>query len=279
MHDRIGARAARIVGSARREKSNGETMKDPEQKMLESLLKQTEARHTHLCPRQILGVRIGLAGALALGLETPRTDRRLLIIVETDGCFVDGVEVATGASVGHRTLRVEDYGKVAATFVDVKSEQAVRVAPHLDVREKARRYAPEERRHYFAQLRGYQVMPDDELLHIRPVHLAVPVGDIVSRAGVRVSCAQCGEEIINGREVAVGNRLLCCACAGPAYYHPAGDAHELPVNAEPEPHALLLLVPRPPDCPHTGDFRHHHKQDRLLYLAEGPVSTMDRGDE
>ena len=93
-------------------------------------------------------------------------------------------------------------------LVDVKSEQAVRVAPHMDVREKARRYAPEERRHYFAQLRGYQVMPDDELLHIRPVHLAVPVGDIVSRAGVRVSCAQCGEEIINGREVAVGNRLL-----------------------------------------------------------------------
>ena len=69
------------------------------------------------------------AAAAMLELEVPRKDKRLLVIVETDGCFVDGVEAAVGVSVGGRTLRVEDYGKIAATFVDVKTERALRVAP------------------------------------------------------------------------------------------------------------------------------------------------------
>lgn len=187
---------------------------------LQALLQQSSARHSHLCPRQVLGVRVGLAGAAALGLDAPREDKRLLVIVETDGCFVDGVEVATGATVGHRTLRVEDYGKIAATFIHVKTEKAVRVAPQLNVRQKAYTYAPYEKRHYFAQLHGYQLMPDDELLDVHPVRLAAPVGDIISRAGVRVNCALCGEEIINEREQMVEGRLLCRACAGPAYYFP-----------------------------------------------------------
>ena len=89
---------------------------------------RSSARHNHLCPRQILGVRIGAAGASALGLEPHRADKRLLVILETDGCFADGVEAATGCTIGHRTLRVEDYGKIAATFVDGKKGTAIWVA-------------------------------------------------------------------------------------------------------------------------------------------------------
>jgi len=185
---------------------------------LQALLELSTVRHKHLCPRQVLGVRIGLAGAAALGLETPRNDKRLLVILETDGCYAHGVEVANGATIGHRTLRVADYGKVATTFVDVKTGVAIRIAPHLDVRQRARSYAPEERRHYFAQLKGYQVMPDDELLTMHEVHLTTPVEDLISRPGVRVNCGICGEEIINEREVWQHDMPLCQACAGPAYY-------------------------------------------------------------
>lgn len=185
---------------------------------LQRLLERTAERHKHLCPRQVLGVRIGLAGPAALGLEVPRNDKRLLAILETDGCYVDGVEVATGARVGQRTLRVIDYGKVATTFVDVKTGVAIRLAPRPDVRQRARSYAPEERGLYFAQLKAYQVMPDEELLTIQEVHLTKPVEDLISRPGVRVSCALCGEEIINEREVWRQDMALCRACAGPAYY-------------------------------------------------------------
>jgi formylmethanofuran dehydrogenase subunit E len=185
---------------------------------LQAILDISAARHKHLCPRQVLGARIGLAGGAALGLALPRQDKRLLIIVETDGCFADGVEAATGCAMGHRTLRLADYGKIGATFVDVKTGTAVRLAPQLDIREKALQYAPEETKHYYAQLVGYQRMPDNELLIIQPVQLSVPVSQIVSRAGVRVNCAECGEEIINEREVVVAGRPLCAACASPAYY-------------------------------------------------------------
>lgn len=185
---------------------------------LQSLLELSAARHSHLCPRQVLGARIGLAGAAAVELDIPRTDKRLLVIVETDGCFADGVEVATGCTVGHRTLRVEDLGKIAATFIDVKSGRAVRVAPQLDVRERAYAYAPDEPRHYFAQLAAYQIMPERELLALQPVDLVLPIEAIVSRPVVRTTCDRCGEEIINEREVIRGDRTLCRSCAGDGYY-------------------------------------------------------------
>lgn len=191
--------------------------------VLEDALVETRARHKHLCPRQVLGVRIAVTGAASLGLEIPRQDKRLLAIVETDGCFADAVEVTTGCTVGHRRLRVEDYGKVAATFVDVKTGKAVRVSPVLDVRGRAKEYAPEEKRRYYAQLRAYQIMPDEELLDVRPVELRAPLKEILSRPGIRVNCASCGEEIINERWIRRNGALVCRACAGEAYYTVLGS--------------------------------------------------------
>jgi formylmethanofuran dehydrogenase subunit E len=185
---------------------------------LQTILELSSSQHKHLCPRQVLGARIGLAGAAALGLAVPRTDKRLLIITETDGCFADGLSAATGCTMGHRTLRLADYGKIGATFVDVKTETAVRIALQLDIRPKAYEYAPDEKKHYYAQLIGYQHMPDEELLTIQPVRLTTFVKQIVSRNGVRVSCVGCGEEIINEREIIRDGQSLCAACAGPAYY-------------------------------------------------------------
>ncbi len=193
-------------------------MKHTQLTLLENILATSSARHSHLCPRQVLGARIGLAGGAALGLELPRKDKRLLVILESDGCFADGVEVATGCTVGHRTLRVEDYGKIAATFVNVVTGQAIRIAPNLDVRQRAYDYAPDEPRHYFAQLLAYQTMPDAELLTVDAVCLKTPIEKIVSRAGVRVNCAVCGEEIINEREVILDGQILCRTCAVGGYY-------------------------------------------------------------
>jgi formylmethanofuran dehydrogenase subunit E len=191
-----------------------------EKKMTElrTLLEISSGNHDHLCPRQILGVRIGLAGMAALGFAEPPAKKRLMVISEIDGCFVDGLSAATQCTVGHRTLRVEDYGKIAATFVDVKTGTAVRVAPKLDVRDRAYHFVPNEKRHYFAQLEAYQVMADEELLALQPVELMTPVEKIVSRAGVRANCSICGEEIINEREVFQNGLTLCQACAGRGYY-------------------------------------------------------------
>jgi len=187
---------------------------------LQTLLAFSARDHNHLCPRQILGVRIGLKGIRSLQLEPNRGSKRLLIITETDGCFADGISAATQCTVGHRTLRVEDYGKAAATFIDTQTCKAIRVAPVVDVRECARAFVPDEPRHYFAQMRAYQRMPDEEMLTVQEVFLKTPIEQIVSRPGLRVNCNVCGEEIMNEREVTYNGLTLCRTCAGYGYYEP-----------------------------------------------------------
>ncbi|MBI5966183.1 MAG: TraR/DksA C4-type zinc finger protein [Chloroflexi bacterium] len=186
---------------------------------IQPLLEKSARDHSHLCPRQILGVRLGLAGIRSLGFDVPPEKKQLLLITETDGCFADGLSAATNCTIGHRTLRVEDYGKVAAVFVDVKTGYAIRVAPVIDIRQRACHFAPNESRHYFAQMQAYQTMPDNEMFTVQQVALSTPIEAIVSRPGVRVGCDVCGEEIMNEREIHQNGLTLCCACAGKSYYH------------------------------------------------------------
>jgi formylmethanofuran dehydrogenase subunit E len=116
--------------------------------------------------------------------------------------------------------------------VDTLTGRAVRVAPALDVRQKAYAYAPAEPRHYFAQMQAYQIMPDDEMFTVSEVQLKTPIEVIVSRPGVRVNCDVCGEEIINEREIKREGLTLCRACAGGAYYSlliPASIPAPLPI--------------------------------------------------
>lgn len=185
---------------------------------LTELLDASAALHKHLCPRQVLGVRMGLYAGELLNLELPQTAKRLLTIVETDGCATDGIAVATNCWVGRRTLRVEDYGKVAATFVDTHTGRAVRIAPRPEARLRSHTYAPEARHAWEANLLGYQRMPAAELLNAHIVQLRAPLEQLLSRAGQKALCEVCGEEIMNEREVLSAGQTLCRACAGESYY-------------------------------------------------------------
>lgn len=185
---------------------------------LPELLEASAALHRHLCPRQVLGVQMGLLAGELLGLALPQTDKRLYVVAETDGCAVDGISVATNCWVGRRTLRLADYGKVAATFIDRQTGRAVRIAPRPGCRALARAYAPEAANKWEAQLLGYQRMPAEALLSAQVVQLKVPVAQWVSRPGVKVLCEVCGEEIMNEREVRQEGQVLCRACAGESYY-------------------------------------------------------------
>ncbi len=185
---------------------------------LSSLLKQSSAQHDHLCPRQVLGVRMGLAGMAAIGLPTPMPHKAALVFIESDGCFATGIEVATGAAVGHRTLRVIDLGKIAATFANVATGCAIRLCLQPDVRKQALHYAPEIKARYYAQLKGYQLMPDSELFALHEVTLQPALKEVLSKPGLRTRCSRCGEEIINERQIHKDGQVLCRTCAGNGYY-------------------------------------------------------------
>lgn len=189
---------------------------------LDALLERTAALHKHLCPRQVLGVRMGMLAAEILSLELPQNGKRLLAFVETDGCFADGVSVATGCSVGHRTMRVVDYGKVAVTFVDSVTGRAWRICPSPNARTRAAEVAPEAESRWQAQLQAYQRIPNAELFKRQEVTLTVDLAAIVGKPGSRATCKVCGEEVLNQREVMKDGQLMCKSCAGEAYWRPKG---------------------------------------------------------
>jgi formylmethanofuran dehydrogenase subunit E len=90
---------------------------------LDSLIREAESAHGHLCAGQILGVRLALFGLAKLGIDDPRgKDRkRLVTFVEIDRCATDAIGVVTGCRLGKRALKFRDWGKMAATFVDLNA--------------------------------------------------------------------------------------------------------------------------------------------------------------
>jgi formylmethanofuran dehydrogenase subunit E len=168
---------------------------------------------------------MGLAGLKELGFIDERyrprflnKDKRLLTIMETDGCGLDGVAVATGCSVGKRTLRVVDHGKVAATLIDTHDGRSIRTSPSPRARAIAVNLNPQAESPWHAYLDAYRLMPDQDLITIREVVLTRTVSDILSKPEARVVCQICNEEIINEREIIQKNLILCRSCAGDRYY-------------------------------------------------------------
>ncbi len=173
---------------------------------LQTLLAASAQRHrNHLCPRQVLGVRMGLYAAELFGVELPQSGKRIFAFVETDGCLIDGVAVSTGCWFGSRTMHLMDYGKTAATFVDMRTEQAIRIFPHPESRTRALTYAPDAPDRWHAQLAAYQVTPSEELLRAQEVTLVFSLAALISKHGQRIVCERCGEDILTAREVRAGD--------------------------------------------------------------------------
>jgi formylmethanofuran dehydrogenase subunit E len=175
--------------------------------------------HRVLCPRQVLGVRTALLAGRTLGVPFPQPDKRVIALAEIDGCYTDGLLVASGCSVGHRTLRVMDFGKIAATFFDTKRGKAVRIWPRPEVRDAACTYARSSPSRWHAQREGYARMPEAELLACRPVDVAESlVRELLEAWEGRVMCAGCGEEILHRRQMMVDGVAWCRGCAGDGYF-------------------------------------------------------------
>jgi formylmethanofuran dehydrogenase subunit E len=187
---------------------------------LEELLDRAEKSHGHMCAGQVLGVRMALLGCRAVGIEDPRgaDKKRLMVFVEIDRCAADAVNTVTDCRLGKRTLKFHDYGKLAATFLNTKTGEAVRVVALDSSREAADCAFPEIENKYQRQLQAYKLLPDEELFKTEPVKVEVPVQDQPGRPVSRVACEECGEGINDHREVIRKGRTLCRACAGESYY-------------------------------------------------------------
>ncbi|MGA1998713.1 MAG: FmdE family protein [Terriglobales bacterium] len=191
-------------------------------KSLEEYLREAEIAHGHLCAGQVLGVRMAMLGLHKLGIEDPRgKDRkRLVTFVEIDRCATDAVAAVTGCRLGKRALKFRDWGKVAATFVDVSAGRAFRIAARESSKALARSLHPEIENKNQQQMLAYREMADEDLFHVQAVTVELPPEEFPGYKGARALCARCGEGINFRREVVRDNQVLCRACAGESYYQP-----------------------------------------------------------
>ena len=191
-------------------------------KSLDQYLADAEQAHGHLCAGQVLGVRMAMLGLEKLAIDDPRgKDRkRLVTFVEIDRCATDAVAVVTGCRLGKRALKFRDWGKVAATFVDVASGRAVRIAAKESSKDLARQAHPELDDKNRQQMLAYRELSNDDLFDVRWVQVALPPEEFPGYKGERVVCEQCGEGINFRREVRRDGKVLCRSCAGERYYEP-----------------------------------------------------------
>jgi formylmethanofuran dehydrogenase subunit E len=194
---------------------------------LDDYLREAEQAHGHLCAGQVLGVRLAMLGLEKLGIEDPRgKDRkRLVTFVEIDRCATDAIAVVTGCRLGKRALKFRDWGKMAATFVDlgikdVSTGKAIRIAAKESSKALARAMHPEIESKNQQQMLAYREMPEDDLFTTQWVKVELPAEEFPGYKGERIVCAECGEGINFRREVLRDGRVLCRACAGEKYYEP-----------------------------------------------------------
>ena len=189
-------------------------------KTFDELLKESVAIHGHLCPGQVLGVRLAMYGLSLLGIEDPKgKDRkRLMVFVVIDRCATDAIQSVTGCSLGKRSLKWVDYGIMAATFLDLSTNRAIRIIAREESRQLAAEKFPDMENKYKAQIEAYKVMDDEELFKVQEVEVEVPEADMPGRPGRRVQCQKCGDWVQDFRDVEKDGKILCKACAFGAYY-------------------------------------------------------------
>jgi len=200
----------------------------------DDLLRQAEIAHGHLCAGQILGVRLAMLGCQRLNIHDPRgADRkRLVTFIEIDRCATDAIAVVTGCRLGKRALKFRDWGKMAATFVDLNAPleskgdtpayKGIRIAALESSKQRARDLYPQIENKNQQQMLAYRELPDVELFSEQWVRVPIHPREMPGYKSTRITCEACGEGINYDRELRTEDRILCEACASPAtrYYQP-----------------------------------------------------------
>jgi formylmethanofuran dehydrogenase subunit E len=171
--------------------------------------------HGHFCIGQSLGVRIAKKG---LELAAPENEKELIVFVENDRCIADAVLIATGTRLGRRSLKLADYGKMAATFVNLRDNSAWRIGLQpFDLGDASKEEAKER----------VLSMTDEELLSWKRVRVNLKKEDLPGKPERIVRCVACGEKVFDGKDIAGDGGEpgpFCISCLRGAYYESPEDS-------------------------------------------------------
>ena len=203
----------------------------------QSLLKSSAGAHGHLCPGQVVGVRMAMLGCRLIDLDEPtRHDqiKKLIVYIEMDRCTADAVAHVTGVKLGRRSLKFMDYGIMAATFVNLETGKAFRVVSTEESRDLAPHFAPEISGEHAQQLEAYKRMPNNVLFRVQQVKVAINEFDMPGPTRRKVTCVQCGQMVRDHREVFKDGLSYWRPCAEGAYFSDAREIIRPDMNWAPE---------------------------------------------
>lgn len=187
----------------------------------QSLLASSVAEHGHLCPGQVIGVRMAMLGCRLIGLNEPKSReqvKKLLVYIEMDRCTADAVAHVTGVKLGRRSLKYVDYGIMAATFINLETGSSYRVLSTEEARDLATVYAPEFETPSQRQIAAYQRMPDSVLFRVQSVHVNISEFDLPGPTRRKVACSRCGQVIRDARERMIDGLPVCKPCTQDSYF-------------------------------------------------------------
>jgi formylmethanofuran dehydrogenase subunit E len=183
----------------------------------DELVRKAEVAHGHLCAGLILGTRMALLGLDQLGIADPlgSNRKRLVVFVEIDRCATDAISIVTGCRLDKRTLKFRDWGKMAATFVDLATGKAVRIVALEDSRERAAELYPHIEDPNRQQMMAYRELPVEQLFTVQQVKVSIDPEELPGGRGERFLCPRCGEGVNFGRFQVVAGERVCLSCARP----------------------------------------------------------------
>jgi len=187
----------------------------------QSLVKSSADAHGHLCPGQVVGVRMAMLGCRLIGLDKPtRHDqiKKLIVYIEMDRCTADAVAHVTGVKLGRRSLKFKDYGIMAATFLNLETGKAFRILSTEEARSLAPVYAPEIEGKGARQLAAYKRMPESAMFRVQRVIVELSEFDMPGPTRKKAVCSRCGQVVRDDREVELDGKILCRSCTPDSYF-------------------------------------------------------------
>jgi formylmethanofuran dehydrogenase subunit E len=169
--------------------------------------------HGHLCSGQCIGVKMARLALRELGIDVEKEPKSIMVFIECDRCPADAIGVVTGCKVGKRTYKFYDFGKVAASFMNLNTGKAVRVW------RKNRRH-PKDGEDMIA---FYKNLPDEEMFEVQEVTIDLKPCDMPGPPLEVVYCSRCGEDVTDSRHLMVDGQPVCKACQGESYYKVVTD--------------------------------------------------------
>ena len=199
----------------------------------QGLVEKAKEFHGHICPFVVLGLRASEIALERLRLaragEKETIGEEILAIVECNNCFTDGVQVATGCTLGNNSLIYLDTGKNAVTIVRRGDWRGVRV--YVDS-EKLEKYFKKEATDLFEKVvikREGTAEDSEKLSHlwaeIGRRMMNIPESEFkieelkvkeIEEAPIfeTIKCEKCGELAMKTRIEYVKGKAVCSGCLG-----------------------------------------------------------------